>query len=322
MYPEYTVYQDSPHSRVACSQCHVGYGGGYLVRSKISGLPQVWAVLTNSFERPITTPVKNLRPARETCEQCHRPERFAGDLVVTHTTYDKDKANTAHVDTRIMRVGGGEQETARDIHWHVAAKVWYLALDTNRQDIAWVGVEDKNGNLTEYINPKEADNVTPERIAKEKRLMDCVDCHNRATHIYNTPEDLIDTALTQGTMDQSLPYIKWLGVNALDPVNPSLEQADAKVEMIKDFYRDSYPDVLAQKGAEIDRTIEELKNIAKLTTFPDMHVTWTTYVSNVGHINSPGCFRCHGKLVAAGGAQKGSFINFDCNLCHYLQGNK
>lgn len=322
MYPEYTVYQDSPHSRVACSLCHVGYGGGYLVRSKISGIPQVWAVLTNSFERPITTPVKNLRPARETCEQCHRPERFAGDLVLTHTTYSADEINTEHVDTRILRVGGGEIETARDIHWHVAANVWYLSLDNERQDIAWVGVEDKNGSLTEYLDPKKADEASPERIEEEKRLMDCVDCHNRATHIYQSPEDLIDTALTQGSMDKSLPYIKWLGVNALDPVNPSLEQAVARVEMIKAFYRDSYPDVLAQKGAEIDRTIEELKNIARLTTFPDMHITWTTYVNNAGHLDSPGCFRCHGKLITAGGDQKGSPVNVDCNLCHYLQGDK
>jgi hypothetical protein len=265
--------------------------------------------------------VKNLRPARETCEQCHRPERFAGDLVLTHTTYDPDKANTEHVDIRTLRVGGGEIETARDIHWHVAANVWYLPLDTERQDIAWVGVEDKNGNLTEYVNPK-AGEVSQQRIEKEKRLMDCVDCHNRATHIYHSPEDLIDTALTQGNMDKTLPYIKWLGVNALDPVNPSLKQAVAKVEIIKEFYRDSYPDVLAQKGVEIDRAIEELKNIARLTTFPDMHVTWTTYVNNAGHQDSPGCFRCHGKLAAAAGQQKGSFINFDCNLCHYLQGNK
>jgi nitrate/TMAO reductase-like tetraheme cytochrome c subunit len=319
MYPEYTAYQASPHSRVACSQCHVGYGGSYLVRSKISGIPQIWFTLTNSYPRPILTPVKNLRPARETCEQCHRPERFAGDLVLTHTTYDEDEANTAHTDTRTMRVGGGEAETARDIHWHIAANVYYLPLDEERQNIGWVGVEDKNGNLTEYIDPKQADKVTPERIAREKRLMDCVDCHNRATHIYQSPEDLIDTAMFQGSIDKTLPYIKWLGVNALDPVNPSLEQADEKVEVIKEFYRLNYPDVYADKSAEIDKAIEELKNVAKLTTFTHMHVTWTTYPDNIGHQKSPGCFRCHGKLEAVSGDQKGSKIDVSCNLCHYLQ---
>ena len=93
MYPEYTTYQDSPHSRVLCSECHVGSGAGYLVKSKLSGVPQILAVATGSYERPIPTPVKNLRPARETCEQCHRPERFAGDLIRVHTTYQEDEAN-------------------------------------------------------------------------------------------------------------------------------------------------------------------------------------------------------------------------------------
>jgi hypothetical protein len=317
MYPEYTVYQDSPHSRVPCSDCHVGYGGSYLVRSKISGIPQVWAVLTNSYERPISTPVKNLRPARETCEQCHRPERFAGDLVVTHTTYDIDEANTEHVDTRVLRVGGGEVQIARDIHWHIAAQVWYLPVDRERQNIAWVGVEDADGGVAEYIDPTYKGDLSSSRIEKEKRLMDCVDCHNRATHIYKSPEDLIDTALTQGKIDKSLPYIKWAGLKALDPINLTLEQNMANVEAIKDFYRASYPAVFTEKGEAIDQAIEELKHIATLTTFTHMKVTWKTYVDNSSHRESAGCFRCHGKLVAS--AQPDQTINADCTLCHYFQ---
>jgi hypothetical protein len=319
MYPEYTVYQDSPHSRVPCSDCHVGYGGGYLVRSKISGIPQVWAVLTNSYERPITTPVKNLRPARETCEQCHRPERFAGDLVRTHTTYAVDEANTEHVDTRVLRVGGGEAETARDIHWHIAANVWYLPLDKERQQIGWVGVENSEGGLTEYMDPSLKEDLSLQRLEKEKRLMDCVDCHNRATHIYHSPQDLIDTALTQGKIDKTLPYIKSVGVNALDPINSSLEESVAKVDAIKEFYRVSYPAVFAEKSQSIDRAISELKDVAKLTTFTDMKVNWKTYVDNSSHQDSLGCFRCHGKLIAKDDTGQGKTINADCNLCHYFK---
>ena len=137
--------------------------------------------------------------------------------------------------------------------------------------------------------------------------------------IYRSPEDLIDIALTQGTIDKSLPFIKWLGVNALDPANTSLEQADAKVEIIKEFYRQNYPDVYSEKNAEIDEAIEELKNVAKLTTFPYMHVTWTTYADNAGHQVSPGCFRCHGKLETVGVDHEGSKIDVNCNLCHDIQ---
>jgi formate-dependent nitrite reductase cytochrome c552 subunit len=238
-------------------------------------------------------------------------------LVRAHTTFAPDEANTEKVDTRVLRVGGGEYEVARDIHWHIAAKLWYLAVDKKRQEIAWVGVEEESGSLREYVDPNKAAEATPERIAKEKRLMDCVDCHNRATHIFRSPGELIDMALAQGKIDKTLPYIKKMGTEALDPPNPSLEQAFAKVEALKEFYRTSYPQVYQEKKEAIDKAIEELKEIARLTTFPKMKVTWKTYINNLGHMESPGCFRCHGKLVAVTGEEKGKTIDADCQLCHY-----
>ncbi len=317
MYPEYTAYQASPHSRVTCSECHVGSGADYLVRSKITGIPLIFVTLTNTYERPIPTPVENLRPARETCEQCHRPERFAGDILRVHTSYSPDEENTKKVLTRGYRVGGGEFEAARDIHWHIAAKLWYLHLDEKRQEIAWVGVEDNNGELTEYIDPQNATEITPQLIEDEKRLMDCMDCHNRATHIFRSPDELIDTALTQGKIDQDLPFIKREGLNALDPPNPSLDQAITKVEAVKEFYRTSYPQIYEEKEPALDAAIEELKEIARLTTFPDMKISWETYIDNSGHLESPGCFRCHGKLVATTGDQEGKIIDASCDSCHY-----
>lgn len=317
MYPEYTVYQASPHSRVTCSECHVGSGADYMVKSKISGIPLVFVTLFDTYERPIPTPVENLRPARETCERCHRPERFAGDLVRVHTTYLPDEQNTEQVDTRVLRVGGGEFEVARDIHWHIGARVWYLALDEKRQEIVWVGVEERNGELTQYIDPQKTAEITPQRIEDRKRLMDCMDCHNRATHIFRSPEELIDTALVQGKIDSSLPFIKREGLNALDPPNPSLEQAIARVEAIKEFYRTSYPQIYKEKEPAIDKAINELKEIARLTTFPDMKINWETYIDNIAHQESPGCLRCHGKLVATTGEQEGKVIDAGCNSCHY-----
>ena len=318
MYPEYTAYQASPHSRVLCSECHVGSGADYLVRSKLSGVPQIIAVTTGIYERPIPTPVKNLRPARETCEQCHRPERFAGDLVRVHTTYLPDEQNTEKVDTRVLRVGGGESEIAQDIHWHIAATVWYLSPDEKHQEIVWVGVEDSDGNLTEYIDPKGAAELTPERIEAEKRLMDCMDCHNRATHIFRSPEELIDTAMAQGKIDRSLPFIKREGVKALDPPNSSLEEAFTKIEAIEEFYKTSYPPIYQETAAAIDKAIAELKESARLTTFPKMKVDWNTYIDNAGHLKSPGCFRCHGKLIATEDDQPNKVIDADCESCHYF----
>ncbi len=319
MYPEYTAHQASPHSRVLCAQCHVGSGADYLVRSKISGIPLIFATLTGNYDRPIPTPVKNLRPARETCEQCHRPERFTGDLVVTHTTYTSDEGNTPATDTRVLRVGGGQSGGASGIHWHVSAKVYYLPLDEKRQDIAWVRVVRSDGQEVEYINPTDANEVTPERIKKDERLMDCIDCHNRATHIFSSPEQLIDSAIAEGQIDTSLPFIKREGVSALDPPNASLAQAYAKIDAIRDFYLKSYPDVAANDAAAIEQAITALRRVAVQTTFPEMHVTWNAYQDEAGHIQSPGCFRCHGKLVASSGQQPGQAIDASCDLCHYFQ---
>ena len=319
MYPEYTTYQASPHSRVLCSDCHVGPGASYLVKSKINGVPMIWATLSGKIDRPIPIPVKNLRPARETCEACHRPEKFTGDILKTHTTYLTNEANTPQVDTRVIRIGAGESKVAAGIHWHIAAKVWYLPLDEQRQEIGWVGTEGPDGQyITEYVEPLKAAYITPKMIEEGKRLMDCIDCHNRATHIFQSPEQLIDSAMIEGRIDKNLPYIKREGARVLYPVNTSLEQAYQKIEAIADFYKNSYPKIFSEKKPVIDKAIEELKNIARLTTFSEMKVTWDSYEDNIGHQNFAGCFRCHGKLVDSKGGQVGKTVDVSCDLCHYL----
>lgn len=319
MYPEYTAYQDSPHSRVTCAECHVGSGADYLVRSKLTGIPLIFATIAETYDRPIPTPVENLRPARETCEECHRPEEFAGDLVRTHTAFAADEKNTKRTDTRVLRVGGGESDIARDIHWHIAAEVWYLPLDKARQEIGWVGVEGEAGQMTEFVDLKKSAEITPALIESNKRLMDCLDCHNRATHIFRAPNELLDEALALGRIDSSLPFIKREALKALDPPRASLAEAYAKVEAIREFYRTSYPGILSEKPAAIDRAIVEIKDVARLTTFPDMKVSWKTYVNNAGHISSPGCLRCHGKLTATNGPQQGKAIDAGCESCHYFE---
>ena len=195
----------------------------------------------------------------------------------------------------------------------ISAQVWYLALDEKRQEIGWIGVEREGAPMTVYFDPLRAQEVTPERIEKEKRLMDCVDCHNRATHIFRSPEELIDRAIQQKKIDASLPYIKNQGTEALVPVNGSLEGAYNKIASIAQFYRESYPEVYAQKLDTLAYSLEELRKIARLTTFPEQGVTWETHIDNIGHTKGAGCLRCHGKLVNTGTGQK---IDASCNLCH------
>ena len=77
MAPEHTAYENSPHSRVACVECHIGSGADWFVNSKISGARQLIAVATATDPTPIQTPVHGLRPARDTCEECHRPGDYS-----------------------------------------------------------------------------------------------------------------------------------------------------------------------------------------------------------------------------------------------------
>lgn len=319
MNPEFIAYEQSPHARVDCAACHVGPGATWLVKSKINGLPQLAAVAFDTFPRPILSPVEHLRPARDTCEQCHWPQRFAGDMVRVNRHYDSDEENTERVDTLLMKIGGGQPDAASGIHWHVGAEVWYLPLDRQRQEIGWVGVTGADGQLVEYIDPARSDEIDAELIESEKRLMDCIDCHNRATHIFYSPDELIDRAMAQGTIDRELPFIKREAINALDPVNPSVDEANIKVEAIDEFYRTYYPVVYTEKGEAIAAAIEELKEIVKLTTFPDMGVSWETHPNNIGHTEWPGCLRCHGKLVPMTTAADPAIerIGAECNLCHY-----
>ena len=343
MYPEYTTYQASPHSIVPCSDCHVGAGSYNLVSSRARGIPQIYETITGRYERPIPSPVRNLRPARETCEKCHTPSKFTGFLVQTDTTFNTDEANTKQTSTIVLKVGGGSSGVASGIHWHTAARVWYLPLDAKRLQIGWVGVE-KDGVLTEYMDPAAAGSITPERIEAEKRLMDCVDCHNRATHIFRSPDELIDRAMEEGTIDGGIPFIKREALNAIGSPSPSLEDAYTRVGAVGNFYRDNYAQYYAGNRSDIDNALVELEEIARLTTFPEMRVDWNTHADHSGHNRPPdqllaglniafdnwrtnqseGCFRCHGKLVpanaasaAAAGVSPGAPLDADCNLCHY-----
>ncbi|MBI2865958.1 MAG: NapC/NirT family cytochrome c [Chloroflexi bacterium] len=314
MQPEYTTYQASPHARVSCTACHVGPGGSWLVKSKIQGLPLVVATVFNTYPHPISSPVENLRPARETCEQCHWPQKFTQDRLRVYRHFLPDEGNTPETNALAFKVGGGEPGQARDIHWHIASKLWLLTLDDTRRGVAWVGVEGAGGQLTEYINPELVERVTPQSIAAGKRLMDCVDCHNRATHIFRSPDELVDDALASGRIDPSLPFIKKLAVEALTPTSAILEAAQAKIERITAFYQTNYPQLLVEKREAIAQAQAELSRLTPLVIFPQMKVDWQTHSNFLTH---EGCFRCHGELAKKGAREVNGVVPAGCNLCHY-----
>ncbi|HUX60298.1 MAG TPA: NapC/NirT family cytochrome c [Ignavibacteriaceae bacterium] len=320
MEPEYTAYKYSPHSRTGCVNCHIGPGAGWFVKSKISGSYQVYSVLFHKFPRPIEAPISNLRPAKETCEQCHWPKVFYGEKEITNTYYLSDENNTKMTLSMLIKIGGGTQETGvtSGIHWHmnISNQITYLATDRERQIIPWVEAKSTiTGKATIYRSTNEK--VTPVELKNgEYRTMDCIDCHNRATHMYSPPATSVNHVMAAGWIDPTLPYIKSISVKVLDRGYTTTEIAlDSIKTLVEDFYQANFPEVFAGKRDKIESAISQLQKIYSRNYFPYMNVSWRKFPDNIGHMYSAGCFRCHdGKHVSS----DGKVISNKCSTCHTI----
>jgi hypothetical protein len=313
MQPEYTAYQDSPHSRVACVNCHIGPGAGWFVRSKLSGVGQVFAVAFHTYPRPIPAPVHNLRPARETCEQCHWPQKYGEDRLLVFPKYAEDEANTLTKDVLLLKIGGGNRGIGiHGTHLGEGVTIRYAHSDEARQTIPWVEYEVK-GKKTRYL----AAGAKPEGEANGPvRTMDCIDCHNRPSHSYDLPDRALDKAMNAGLVSAALPFAKKTALEILKVNYRTREEAAARIPASFDkYYRDSYPAVWATRQAEVTSSAAEVLAIYNRNIFPEMNVTWGKYPVNIGHTDFPGCWRCHdGGHTAA----NGEAINGDCGACHSL----
>jgi hypothetical protein len=319
MDPEFAAYQDGPHSRVKCVGCHIGPGAPWFVRSKLSGVRQVFAVMAGSYSRPIPSPVHNLRPARDTCEQCHWPDKFHGDATDTIREFAQDATSTQSVTTLRLHVGSGGERSgvATGIHWHVspANGIEYVATDETRQVIPYVRLTDASGTVREYT----VEGVSQDELARgERRPMDCVDCHNRPTHPFSaSAEKAVDAAMAYDQISPKLPWIKREAVAALKASYPSREAAfEAIAKRLEEFYRTQHADVHAAERAAVDRAVRTTQALYGRNVFPTMNVTWGTHPNNIGHTDSPGCFRCHDDDHKT---KDGQVIRQDCDLCHTIE---
>jgi hypothetical protein len=318
MEPEFTAYQDSPHQRVGCVQCHIGPGAGWFARSKLSGVRQVVAVAFHNYDRPIPSPVQQLRPARETCEQCHWPQKFTGDKLVVRTTYSDDEKNTPKTTVLMLKLGGHAGQAAVGIHGrHLdeRSRVQYIATGGHRQTIPRITYVDDNGKTVEFTSGDDAAMAEAARSG-EQRTMDCMDCHNRPSHSFQLPEPAVDQALSEKRIAADLPFIKKKAVEVLRGHYPTREAATREIETaLNEFYRASYPDLYRDKRPVVEETVRQVQAIYSRNVFPEMNVTWGTYPNNVGHTDFPGCFRCHdGSHTSADGRT----ITNDCSACHTL----
>ena len=321
MKPEYTAYQNSPHARVTCVECHVGSGVGWYVRSKLSGLRQVYGVATNDFHRPVGTPLHNLRPAGETCEQCHWPQKFYSRQLRNEKHFLSDSMNTEWNISLQMKIGPSNSAygLAEGIHWHInpKVKIEYISNEDKREEIPWVKYTNlETGEVTEFRDT--VAQVEQSVIDKsEKRKMDCIDCHNRPSHHYSTPAAFIDKALTSGAIPKDLHFIKKATMKAF--VEPYKHTSDSTLRqidsLIHNFYKEKKPWLYSSKQAEIKMSVEEAKKQFSLNVFPEMKASWDAYPDHIGHKTYDGCFRCHNDTHVSSNGKK---ISKDCNLCHTI----
>jgi len=322
MEPEYVTYQHSAHAHVACVECHVGAGAGWYVRSKISGLYQVYSVIFDKYPRPIATPIQDLRPARETCEKCHWPEKFYSQNLRVQKNFLTDETNTEWDIILQMKISPlysalGLEEGS---HWHINPdiRIEYIAGDETRETIPWVRYSNlKTGKTIVYID--EENPLDDSLLAVlPVRTMDCIDCHNRPSHKYKSPADYIDNALITGEVPKEIPQIKYIAMDALKDPFTNKDTAMMYIDsLITKFYQSDYPEYYALHQEKVEQAIKGIQNAFSLNAFPYMRANNTVYTDHIGHMETNGCFRCHSDLHAS---EKGRLISKNCDLCHTIVG--
>ena len=315
MEPQYVAHQSGPHARVPCVACHVGPGVDALVESKLAGTRQLWQIVSRNVPAPVPSPVASMRPARETCENCHWPEKFHGDEVRVIREYAEDEANTETVTTLTMFVGGGSSKLGigTGIHWHMNLdnQIDYITTDPKREVIPWVRLQARDGTVREFTTP----GTTPEQLAKgERRRMDCLDCHSRPAHsLAPTPERALNEAIGRGLIPRELPFVRREALAAITPPYPDKEAALAAIATkLREFYKGNPP----ANAALVDRAVAATQDLWARNVFPTMKVTWGTYPNHISHIDTPGCFRCHDDEHTT---KDGRLIKQDCEMCHKEQ---
>jgi hypothetical protein len=334
MGPEWATYQQSPHARVKCVECHVGEGAKAAFDAKLNGAWQMISVTFGLYEKPIPAPVHNLRPARETCERCHWPDKFYGQRIKRIVRYAQDEDSTPRFTTLALKVGSGKGIPGQ-IHWHVAAKneVRYMPGDPKRLSVRWVEVKQPDGRFKRYDNtrwrapvgpvasPQGKGHKTKKAHALKARTFDCVDCHNRATHIYEDPEDAVDQRITSGAIDRSLPFAKRQALGAL--LGSYSRNKGVALEAVardfRGFYRKNYPKLSVEKGRAIERATRALQKAYAPNIHPAMNIGWNTYPSHIGHRQGRGCMRCHNKHMVD---EAGRAVPHGCTMCHSMMAHE
>ena len=311
MEPEFKAHQAWSHAQVTCVGCHVGSGAGSFIESKLAGTRQLYHLVTNQVPTPVPTPVRSLGRTSDTCGGCHQTDRFLGDRTRVIRDYANDEGNSETLTTLQLHVGSPAGGPGAGIHRHLALDIEYVTTDARRETIPYVRVGNAPGGAREFI----ADGASPDQIAAgTRRRMDCIDCHNRPAHtMFFTAERAVDTAIAQGRIPRSLAFVRREAVAAVSADYPDSVAALAAIaERLDGFYA-------ARSGSDpqlVKQAVRSTQDLWSHNVFPAMKVKWGTYPNHLGHVDTPGCFRCHDDSHKA---KDGAVIKQDCELCHAIQ---
>jgi nitrate/TMAO reductase-like tetraheme cytochrome c subunit len=315
MPPEFTSYLTSPHARIDCVDCHIGKGFiATRITRKAGDAKHIISLAFRDYEFPIRA--GELRPARDTCERCHFPEKFSDDSLREIRRFENDMANTPISIYLTLKTGGGSkrQGLGRGIHWHIENPILYLATDPEEQEIPYVRVINDDGSFTEYIDLESDFNVNQIDEA-DLEEMDCITCHNRITHLVLTPENTIDQLMTRGEISTDIPEIRRKALGVYSAIYETTQKGLNGIAGLTGYYEQYYPEFYAANSELVVDAIAALQNAYAKSVFPEQKADWNSHANNIGHQDSPGCFRCHGgKHMNA--AQEA--IRLECNLCHSI----
>ncbi len=313
MPPQSVVFHESPHSNVTCEECHIGRASFFeqAIR-KTQGVKESYYEIFKLYEYPIRA--KALRPSVQTCEKCHRPETFSDDSLRLINHYADDRLNTETTTYIIMKTGGSDIRTGESlgIHWHISSRVMYYSPDELSQEIPYVRVYNEDGTYTEYTDVESG--FDPASIDESQlKQMDCITCHNRVTHEFMNLVDSVDQSMSRGLIDPSIPLIHVKAVHVLGISYATRDEAMKAIAAIEEDYKSNLFDYYSQNGQKVKQAVAEIQAIYDRTVFHDQKIDSTTHPNNLGHINSPGCFRCHGGQHLNADSES---IPLECNLCH------
>jgi hypothetical protein len=235
---------------------------------------------------------------------------------MVRTKFGDDEKNSPTTSVLVLKIGGNRGGGGVGIHGrHLADKsrISYLTTDDRRQVIPSVTYTDDDGKRVEFVSTEVK--LTPEQLAKgERREMDCIDCHNRPTHVFELPDRALDRALGDRRVSPELPFVKKKGLELLKTEYPDRATARQRiVQGLVEYYKKEQPQAYANHRPLVESAADQMAAIYERNVFPEMKVTWGVHPNNIGHEDFLGCFRCHDDNHKS---SDGRVISQDCGTCH------